>query len=138
MENCIFCQIVAGEIPASKVYEDDHVLAFLDISQVTKGHTLVIPKKHVRNLLDMDTETAQQVFAPVPNLARRLQVATGATGLNVLNNSEPVAGQTVFHAHIHLLPRFAETDGLKVDFQINEPDFDQLGQLAQAINEVEQ
>lgn len=135
MEHCIFCQIIAGDIPASKVYEDEHVLAFLDITQVTQGHTLVIPKKHVRNLLDMDTETAQQVFAPVPQLARRLQTVTGASGLNIINNSEPVAGQTVFHAHIHLLPRFGETDGLNIDFQTNEPDFAQLAALAKAIRD---
>ncbi|TWT09867.1 HIT family protein [Streptococcus sp. sy004] len=135
MQKCIFCQIVAGDIPASKVYEDEHVLAFLDITQVTKGHTLVIPKKHVRNLLDMDSETAQQVFAPIPQLARRLQTVTGASGLNVLNNSEAVAGQTVFHAHIHLIPRFNDEDCLTIDFKTNEPDFEQLSQLAKAITD---
>lgn len=135
MENCIFCQIIAGQIPASKVYEDEHVLAFLDISQVTKGHTLIIPKKHVRNILDMESQTAQEVFAPVPQLARALKKTTGAAGINLLNNSEEAAGQTVFHAHVHLIPRFDETDGLTVTFNMNEPDFDQLGQLAQAISQ---
>lgn len=137
MDNCIFCNIVAGNIPASKVYEDDKVVAFLDITQVTKGHTLVIPKEHVRNILDMDSPTASHLFSVVPKIARGLQKATGASGLNVLNNSEEIAGQTVFHAHIHLLPRFSTEDGLAVTFKTNEPDFAVLSQLSQNIaNEV--
>lgn len=134
MENCIFCQIIAGDLPACKVYEDEHVLAFLDITQVTKGHTLVIPKQHVRNILDMKAETAIQVFRKVPDIARSLQQVTGATGLNILNNSEEVAGQTVFHAHIHLIPRFDQTDGFKVTFQTNEPDFPAMTTLAEQVS----
>lgn len=133
MDNCIFCRIVAGEIPASKVYEDDKVVAFLDITQVTKGHTLVIPKAHVRNILDMDSQTASHLFAVVPKIARGLQKATCANGLNILNNNEEIAGQTVFHAHIHLLPRFSTEDGLAVTFKTNEPDFAVLSQLAEHI-----
>ncbi|HEM3701814.1 TPA: HIT family protein [Streptococcus suis] len=131
MSDCIFCKIVAGEIPASKVYEDDHVLAFLDITQVTKGHTLVIPKKHYRNVLDMDAETAGQVFSVVPALARQLKEKLAASGLNIVNNNEEVAGQTVFHTHIHLLPRFDKNDGLDIQFTTNEPDFPALASLAQ-------
>ena len=95
MDNCIFCKIISGEIPSSKVYEDDKVLAFLDISQATKGHTLVIPKEHVRNILEMSAETAETVFSRVPKIARAVQKATGAIGMNILNNNEEVAGQTV-------------------------------------------
>ena len=72
MDNCIFCRIVSGDIPSSKVYEDDEVLAFLDISQATKGHTLVIPKQHVRNVLEMDEDAASTVFSRVPKIARAL------------------------------------------------------------------
>lgn len=79
MENCIFCSIIQGDIPSSKVYEDEQVLAFLDISQTTKGHTLVIPKQHVRNLLEMTAETASHLFARIPKIARAIQSATGAT-----------------------------------------------------------
>ena len=82
MDNCIFCKIISGEIPSSKVYEDDKVLAFLDISQATKGHTLVIPKEHVRNILEMSAETAETVFSRVPKIARAVQKATGAIGMN--------------------------------------------------------
>lgn len=133
MSDCIFCQIVSGQIPASKVYEDDKVLAFLDITQVTQGHTLIIPKEHCRNLLDMPEATASHLFSLVPKLGRALQKATGATGLNLLNNSEEVAGQTVFHAHVHLLPRFDQEDGLNITFKTNEPDFARLGEIAEQI-----
>ncbi|MBM7643459.1 HIT family protein [Streptococcus loxodontisalivarius] len=134
MENCIFCKIVAGEIPSSKVYEDDEVLAFLDISQTTKGHTLLIPKKHVRNVLDMDQATAETTFARLPKIARALQKATGAQGMNIVNNNEEIAGQTVFHAHIHLIPRYESGDGFSINYTTHEPDFEALGQLAEQIS----
>lgn len=133
MSDCIFCKIVAGEIPASKVYEDEYVLAFLDITQVTKGHTLLVPKKHFRNVLDLDPKTTEQVFSVLPRLAKHLKESLGAKGLNIVNNNEEAAGQTVFHTHIHLLPRFEEGDGLKIDFVANQPDFPALAELAQEV-----
>ncbi len=133
MDNCIFCQIVAGDIPASKIYEDDKVLAFLDISQTTKGHTLVIPKEHVRNVLAMDAITSQDLFSRLPKLARAVQKATGASGLNILNNNEEAAGQTVFHAHVHLIPRYGDSDEISIQFTEHTPDFEALGLLAQNI-----
>ena len=133
MSDCIFCQIVTGQIPSSKVYEDEEVLAFLDITQVTKGHTLVIPKKHYRNMLEMDAEAASSLFARVPKIAKQLQEKLGASGINIINNNEEAAGQTVFHTHVHLLPRFDATDGLKLTFETHEPDFAALAQLAQEI-----
>ena len=133
MSDCIFCQIVSGQIPSSKVYEDEEVLAFLDITQVTKGHTLVIPKKHYRNMLEMDAEAASSLFARVPKIAKQLQDKLGASGVNIINNNEEAAGQTVFHTHVHLLPRFDATDGLKLTFETHEPDFAALAQLAQEV-----
>lgn len=133
MSECIFCQIVSGQIPSSKVYEDEEVLAFLDITQVTTGHTLVIPKKHYRNVLEMDAEAASSLFARVPKIAKQLQEKLGASGVNIINNNEEAAGQTVFHTHVHLLPRFDESDGLKLTFETHEPDFAALAQLAQEI-----
>lgn len=130
MTDCIFCKIVAGDIPASIVYEDQEVLAFLDISQVTKGHTLLIPKTHHRNLLDMAPHQAQALFEQVPRLSRHLKEKLGAKGVNLISNMEEEAGQTVFHTHLHLLPRYDETDGLSIRFETNEPDFAALGQLA--------
>ena len=133
MADCIFCKIIAGEIPSSKVYEDDQVVAFLDISQVTSGHTLVVPKQHFRNLLEMDADSASQLFARVPDIARKVMKATGAKGMNILNNNEEIAGQTVFHTHVHLAPRYNETDGLQISFEAHEPDFPALAQLAEKI-----
>lgn len=129
MTDCIFCKIIAGEIPSSKVYEDDKVLAFLDITQVTKGHTLVVPKAHHRNLLAMDAEAASQLFAVVPKIANQLKDKLGASGMNIINNNEEVAGQTVFHTHVHLLPRYDEHDGLTLQFKANEPDYAALARL---------
>ena len=122
MADCIFCKIIAGEIPSSTIYEDDQVVAFLDISQVTPGHTLVVPKQHFRNLLEMDA-----------GIARKVMKATGAAGMNILNNNEEIAGQTVFHTHVHLAPRYEETDGLQISFETHEPDFPALAQLAEKI-----
>ena len=135
MDNCIFCKIISGEIPSSKVYEDDKVLAFLDISQATKGHTLVIPKEHVRNILEMSAETAETVFSRVPKIARAVQKATRAIGMNILNNNEEVAGQTVFHAHVHLIPRYDTNDEVTFAFTEHEPDFEALGKLAEQISQ---
>ncbi|AAK34475.1 histidine triad protein [Streptococcus pyogenes JRS4] len=135
MENCIFCSIIQGDIPSSKVYEDEQVLAFLDISQTTKGHTLVIPKQHVRNLLEMTAETASHLFARIPKIARAIQSATGATAMNIINNNEALAGQTVFHAHVHLVPRYNEEDGISIQYTTHEPDFPVLEKLARQINQ---
>lgn len=110
--DCIFCKIIDGEIPSYKVYEDDHVLAFLDITQGTKGHTLVIPKKHSRNIFDVDEESITHVFKVVPKLASALKEAFNPIGLNIVNNNdEPL--QSVFHFHVHLIPRY-ENDGMQL------------------------
>lgn len=134
MENCIFCQIIAGEIPSSKIYEDDQVLAFLDISQTTKGHTLVVPKTHARNTLEMTEESAAQLFSRIPKIARAVQSATQAKGMNIIANNEEIAGQTVFHTHIHLVPRFDENDGIAIHYTTHEPDFTALAELAKTIS----
>ena len=133
MADCIFCKIIAGEIPSSKVYEDEKVLAFLDISQVTPGHTLVVPKEHFRNVLDMDADSTSQLFARVPDIARKVMKATGAAGMNIINNNEEIAGQTVFHTHVHLVPRYSDADDLKITFAAHEPDFPSLAELAEKI-----
>ncbi|MDF1511204.1 HIT family protein [Robertmurraya sp. DFI.2.37] len=111
MSDCIFCKIVAGEIPAAKVFENDHVVAFLDISQVTKGHTLIIPKIHKENLYELTPEIAANLFEVVPKIANAIKSAYEPIGLNLLNNNGEKAGQSVFHYHIHLIPRYGEGDG---------------------------
>ena len=92
VSDCIFCKIVAGDIPASKVYEDEHFLAFLDISQVTAGHTLVIPKKHARNLLEMAPNETGELFEVVSQVAKNVENATQPKGMNVISNMEEIAG----------------------------------------------
>lgn len=111
MSDCIFCKIINGEIPSSKVYEDDHVLAFLDISQITKGHTLLIPKKHNENLFDLPKETAEQLFSVVPKITNALKNQLNIEDLNLVCNSGKKAGQEVFHLHLHLIPRYGKGDG---------------------------
>jgi len=108
--DCIFCKILKGEIPAHTVYEDEHVYAFLDISQWTRGHTLIIPKKHVRNVYELNDETATVVAKAIPKVARALKEAFDPIGLNIINNNDK-PHQTVYHFHVHLLPRY-EDDGV--------------------------
>ena len=134
VSDCIFCKIVAGEIPASKVYEDDHFLAFLDISQVTPGHTLVIPKKHARNLLEMTPDETADLFNVVSTVTKKVESATQPQGMNIISNMEEIAGQSVFHTHVHILPRYSQEDDLKIDFIAHEPDFAHLAQLAKEIS----
>ena len=134
VSDCIFCKIVAGEIPASKVYEDDHFLAFLDISQVTPGHTLVIPKRHARNLLEMTPDETADLFNIVSRVTKKVESATQPQGMNIISNMEEIAGQSVFHTHVHILPRYSQEDDLKIDFIAHEPDFDHLAQLAKDIS----
>ena len=134
VSDCIFCKIVAGEIPASKVYEDDHFLAFLDISQVTPGHTLVIPKKHARNLLEMTPDETAALFNIVSRVTKKVESAIQPQGMNIISNMEEIAGQSVFHTHVHILPRYSQEDDLKIDFIAHEPDFAHLAQLAKEIS----
>jgi len=108
--DCIFCKILENEIPSYKIYEDDDVLAFLDITQGTKGHTLIIPKKHVKNVYELDEDTAVKVFGVVPKIAKALKSTFNPIGLNIVNNNDKPL-QSVFHFHIHLIPRY-ENDGM--------------------------
>ena len=114
---CIFCKIINNEIPSYKVYEDDDVLAFLDISQTTKGHTVVISKKHVPNILDTDEETYLKVMKVVFQLAKQITENLNAPGVNILHNANEVAGQTVNHMHFHIIPRYSEQDAIKINFE---------------------
>lgn len=108
--DCIFCKIINGDIPSSKVYEDEHVYAFLDISQTTKGHTLIVPKVHTKDIYDTPEEVAKELFGRVPKIATAIKKTYQADGINILNNNEPAANQTVFHLHIHLIPRYEGDD----------------------------
>lgn len=136
MTDCIFCKIISKDIPSYPVYEDDKVYAFLDITQTTKGHTLVIPKKHVKDLFELDEETAQDVFARIPKIARAMEKAfPDMEGLNMLNNNRELAYQSVFHSHIHLIPRYSKDDDFKVMFGDNSTKYssEQMTAIAESI-----
>lgn len=122
-ENCIFCKIIAGDIPSAKVYEDEHVYAFLDISQVAKGHTLVIPKEHTRNIYDTSANIAQELFACVPKISKAIKAAYNPDGLNILVNNEKAADQSVFHLHIHLIPKYKNIEGYSANWITHENDY---------------
>jgi len=108
---CIFCKILAGEIPCHEIYRDDAVLAFLDIGPLSPGHTLVIPQAHVTTMDALSADQAAAIGGALPRLVEAVQAATGAAGLNVLQNNGAVAGQEVNHLHVHLIPRH-DGDGL--------------------------
>ncbi|WP_439425933.1 HIT family protein [Oenococcus alcoholitolerans] len=114
MAEDIFDKIIEGKIPSYKVYEDDDVLAFLDISQATPGHTLLVSKKHIDNIYDYDDESAKKVLTKIPIIARAIRKSNPKIiGLNILNNNGQAAGQSVIHTHWHFIPRYQDD---KLDF----------------------
>jgi histidine triad (HIT) family protein len=123
MSDCIFCKIIKGEIPSAKVFENDDVVAFLDISQVTKGHTLVIPKVHKENIFELTPEIASKLFEVVPEISNAIKKAYNPIGLNLLNNNGEKAGQSVFHYHLHIIPRYGEGDGFGAVWKTHENDY---------------
>ena len=121
MSDCIFDKIISKEIPAHIVYEDEVVIAFLDLGQVTPGHTLVVPKKHVKDIFEYDEDLVAKVMTKLPKISRAVRRAfPDMLGLNMLNNNGQAAGQTVFHSHIHLIPRYqGDSDGFGWSFADN-------------------
>ena len=108
----LFSKIIKGDIPSEKIYEDDRTYAFLDINPTNPGHTLVVPKAHSRNMLDIKDEDWMAVARTVRMLAPKIKDALGAEGINIIINNEESAGQLVFHTHVHIIPRY-QTDGFK-------------------------
>ncbi len=111
MSDCIFCKIILGEIPSYKIYEDDFVLAFLDIAPVNYGHTLVVPKKHVANYEEIEKNDLEKLFNAVKKIGYALKIGLAIPGYNTCVNNDPVAGQIIPHMHVHIIPR-NEKDGL--------------------------
>ena len=105
MTDCLFCKFISGELPCDKIYEDEHTLAFLDIHPLNEGHTLVIPKTHAVNLLDISSTDFTHVMSTVHALTPIIKDVTGAEGMNIHSNHGKVAGQAVFHLHMHIIPR---------------------------------
>jgi histidine triad (HIT) family protein len=113
MNDCIFCKIIRKEIPSENfVYENDKIVAFLDITPCSKGHTLVVPKEHHMDMLDTPDDVLADIMSRTKKIAAAIMKATGAQGFNIICNTKPAAGQVIFHTHFHIIPRFAN-DGLK-------------------------
>jgi len=134
MEECIFCKIVNDEIPRKVVFENEDALALLDtVAPVSTGHTLVIPKTHSRNILDIDTESWVEIMKTVRKLAPIIMEAMDADGINIGMNNEKAAGQVIFHPHVHLIPRF-EGDGFH-QWKRTNPKEDNLDEVQKKIIE---
>ena len=109
-QNCIFCKIAAGEIPSTTIYEDDDFRVILDIEPASKGHALILPKEHYANLYELDDAVATKALVVAKKVITEMTEVLGCDGYNVLQNNGPAAGQTVFHFHMHLIPRYKEDD----------------------------
>ena len=120
MNDCVFCKIVAGQIPSTRVYEDEHTLAFMDIGQVNPGHVLVAVKTHADNLYALEEAQAAAVARACVKLSKAIQHAFKPEGLSVYQANGKAAGQTVFHYHVHLLPRHAG-DGMELTWPVKNP-----------------
>ncbi len=112
MDDCVFCKVIAGKIPAMKVYENDKIFAFLDIAPINPGHTLVVPRAHHTDLLETPDDVLSDMITRTKKIAAAIVKAVKADGFNLGVNTKPAAGQAVFHTHLHIIPRFAN-DGLK-------------------------
>ena len=127
--DCIFCKIVAGELPSQIVDEDERTIAFMDISPATRGHALVIPRRHAKNLLEIEPEELQAVAVTAQRLAKRITERLGADGVNLLNSCGSTAWQTVFHFHVHVIPRYAD-DPLRLPWKPSPGDQDEVAAAA--------
>jgi histidine triad (HIT) family protein len=131
-EDCLFCKIVAGEIPSQRIFEDDDTLAFLDINPWTRGHALVIPKRHSRNLYEIGEADLAATASSAKRLAERMRDRLACDGINLLNSCEPAAWQTIFHFHVHVIPRY-EDDPLRLPGQPQKVDQDELAAIAEEL-----
>jgi histidine triad (HIT) family protein len=132
MTDCVFCKIVAGQIPSTRVYEDEHALAFMDIGQVNPGHVLVAAKKHAANLYELDETQSAAIAQACVKVARAIRDAFGPEGLSVYQANGKPAGQTVFHYHVHMLPRH-EGDGMELVWPVKNPAREKLEEYAAKI-----
>ena len=132
MTECVFCRIVAKQIPASVVYEDEHALAFMDIGQVNPGHVLVAAKAHAENIYALSDEQAGGVFRAAARVARAIRAAFNPEGLSVYQANGKPAGQTVFHFHVHLVPRRTD-DGMNLTWPVKNPPREDLEKNASVI-----
>jgi len=133
-EDCIFCKIAKGKIPSATIYEDGLFRVMMDINPATKGHCLIIPKEHFDNIYELDGETAGKLFSLATCIARAIKKALSCEGLNIVQNNGEIAGQTVPHFHLHLIPRYPD-DGMKVGWVPHPADLKELDEIRKAIRE---
>ena len=132
MNDCIFCKIIEGKIPAAKVYEDDKIISFLDIMPANKGHCLIVPKKHTQNLTEMADDDLSATVKAVKKVASALSLSFGNGSFNIVMNNGKEAGQVVNHAHIHLIPRF-QKDRLRIKWSHLKYEGDEMKEYAEKI-----
>jgi histidine triad (HIT) family protein len=130
--NCIFCKIIADELPSQKVAEDERTVAFMDISPATRGHLLVVPRNHSRDLLEIEPDDLEAVAVAAKGLAQRVKDALGADGVNLINSCGGAAWQTVFHFHMHVIPRYRD-DPLRLPWTPAPGDHDEIAAAADAL-----
>lgn len=131
-DNCIFCKIAGGDIPSSTIYEDSDFRVIMDMNPASKGHCLILPKEHCDNIYEMSEQTASKLFVLAAKVAKALKKSLNPDGLNVVQNNGEIAGQTVFHFHLHLIPRY-EGDEVDVKWVPHESDPEELKELAAQI-----
>jgi histidine triad (HIT) family protein len=131
-EDCLFCKIVAGEIPAEKIDEDEHTIAFMDINPWTRGHALVIPREHTPNLYEIPDDELAHTAVASKRLAKRMKERLGCDGINLLNSADPAAWQTVFHFHIHVIPRYTD-DPLRLPTRPHAGDPEEIAKVAEEL-----
>ena len=129
-DKCIFCDIVAGNLPSFKLYEDDLFIAILDRFPVTKGHTLIIPKFHANDIFGLCEKEAPQIMPLAQKLAAKIKDVLNPAGFNILQNNGKAAGQVVFHYHMHIIPRYDDGDGLRVSFKSRSVSEEELKETA--------
>lgn len=129
MTNCVFCKIIAGQIPSTRVYEDEQTLAFMDIGQVNPGHVLVAVKSHVENIIGLDDTLAGALFRATARVARAVHAAFAPQGMSIYQANGPAAGQTVFHLHIHVVPRW-DADGMNLTWPVKNPPREKIEEYA--------
>jgi histidine triad (HIT) family protein len=134
MTDCIFCKIISGEIPSSKVYEDEKTIAFMDAGQVNPGHVIVAVKTHVQNIYGLHTDLAAAVFQAAAKIAKAVKTSMQPTGMTLLQANEKEGWQTVEHFHIHVLPRHPE-DGVALTWPAKHPPKDELDRLAEKVKQ---
>ena len=132
MDNCIFCKLANGEIPTRTVYEDDSFRVILDLGPATKGHALILPKSHAANLYELPDDVAAKVLPLAKKIATQMKEKLGCDGLNLVQNNGEIAGQTVMHFHLHLIPRYVG-DGQSILWKPTEPSGQELDEILETL-----